>query len=607
MCFFTFLLLLWGGTCFFTIDRDLPSRYTPETDGITARLDLSAKEMMRSDTYKYPPLQYLIVKSIAGDTPEKTLTKEELLSLRTKRIILYRMTSAVMGLLTAYLLFASAIFFLKLPYLYAFGAGGLFLILPLVLFYSQSANMDMPCTFWFILSFFLAVFSEYKYGKKENKKKYIFTHLLAGIACGCAFCTKDQVYSLYILPGIFFIYWKWKEEKNLFKGFFPAVLWGIGFLFSTLFIYFLIGFEVILPHFKWITTEGSSPYAAAGSGIFDRMKLLWMSFLDLGRAMDHPLLILLFVSTIFLYRKREEYKKENGLFFLAVLLFLALLSQFLFFCQVVRYSQVRYFLPLLPLVILFCIFILHKEMCRKEYKKKFCIPVAVLIFWQCGIAGEYLYSLTASPLALLKKEIIATSLYKEVRINTLLAQVGEKYFQGADGKVEKRKCIRSWGTFLGLEEYGIRDMMMEDIFFFLMKPDLVICNKELPEKEKDFLVLQKFYFPYVCIIPSLYKETGKDKFFLYSVRRKINTLPDFRKKNISEQLIRLNYLLPFHSNFTIQEMKMIGNFLAPFSVPDNQNYLIRPYMYKFLFDAYMASGRKEEAEKCKRFASFLLH
>ncbi|MBO5760869.1 MAG: hypothetical protein J6S53_04930 [Lentisphaeria bacterium] len=597
------LVLLWCILTFFTIDWDLPSRYTPETDGITAKLDLSPKEMMKADTYKYPPLQYLIVKSLAEDVPEKTLAKENLTFHRSKRIFLYRMTSSVMGLMTAFLLVVSAVVFLKMPLLYALGAGGIFLLSPLVLFYSQSANMDMPCTFWFILSLFFAVCAEYIYEKREEKKKYILFHILAGVAAGCAFCTKDQVYSLYILPAMGFIYWKWRKNKDFFKSLLPVLFWGGGFLFSTLLIYFLIGFEVVVPHFKWITTEGSSPYAATGKGIADRLKLLWTSSLFLGKAMDYPLLILMLFSAIYLFRKKDIYKKEKGVIILLLLFFLVFSSQFFFFCQVVRYSQIRYFLPVLPFVILFCFFILYKETAVFQKRKILSLSLFFLLFWQMGIAWEYLYALANSPLASLKKEIVDSSLHKELRINTLMAQEGEKYLQKTDGKVEKRKCIRSWGSFLGLEEYGINDLLNEDLSFFLMKPELVISNKNLDSAGKYFLTLQKVYSSPLRILPSLYGEKNEERFYLYSAGRKIDFLPDFRKKCISEQIIRLNYLLPYHSNFSFEEMKMIGGNLAPFTVPDSGKYLINNYMYRFLLDAYTASGRMEEAGKCRKMLS----
>ena len=51
--FLTGLAIIWGFLSFFTISWDLPSKYTPETDGITPNLNFSAKEMMKADTYKY--------------------------------------------------------------------------------------------------------------------------------------------------------------------------------------------------------------------------------------------------------------------------------------------------------------------------------------------------------------------------------------------------------------------------------------------------------------------------------------------------------------------------------------------------------------------------
>ena len=91
-----FITLFWWTLVFFTISWDLPGTHTPETDGITSKLNLSAREMMRADTYKYPPLQYLIADAFTANIPENILSQNELEQKRTQRIIAYRTISAVM-------------------------------------------------------------------------------------------------------------------------------------------------------------------------------------------------------------------------------------------------------------------------------------------------------------------------------------------------------------------------------------------------------------------------------------------------------------------------------------------------------------------------------
>ena len=107
----SFLLLLccWGVVTFFTVSWDLPSHFTPETDGISSKLDLSAREMMKADTCKYPPLQYLIVSAFTGKESEKGLSSGELLHKRSRRIVIMRLVSSFMGLGTALTLAASLV------------------------------------------------------------------------------------------------------------------------------------------------------------------------------------------------------------------------------------------------------------------------------------------------------------------------------------------------------------------------------------------------------------------------------------------------------------------------------------------------------------------
>ncbi|MBO4303335.1 MAG: hypothetical protein J6A21_01980, partial [Lentisphaeria bacterium] len=79
------LFLFWGASLFFTLDWDLPSKYPPETDGIPPKLSFSAREMMRADTCKYPPLQYLLVDALTERTQEDLLSEQELLAGRSRR------------------------------------------------------------------------------------------------------------------------------------------------------------------------------------------------------------------------------------------------------------------------------------------------------------------------------------------------------------------------------------------------------------------------------------------------------------------------------------------------------------------------------------------
>lgn len=601
--FLLFLLFFWSVFTFFTISWDLPSKFTPETDGITPKLDLSAKEMMKNDTYKYPPLQYLIADFVTKNIPEQNLDKNTLEAKRSERILYYRIISSFMGLGSTILLFLAGIIFLKLPPIYSLAGSCFFLTLSPALFYSQSSNMDMPATFWFLASIFFAVLAEYFYSGK--KRKYIFTHLLASLCCACAFCTKDQVYSLYILPSLFLLFLKWKKEKNIQKIFYLCFLWGTTFLFTTLFIYFLIGFEVFLPHFTWITSEGSTPYAAAGQGAFERLKLLFLSLRDLGKAMDTALLLLFTVSAFGLLLKRKEYIKEEKIYSIASLVLCILFSQFLFFCQVVRYSQVRYFLPVLPFLILFSFYIFYRIWQDSPYKKNAQYFLFFLIFLQILTGAAFLHSLVNSPLAQLKRELEASSIYKEVPIYTALARSGERYLQKMDGTIEKRKCIRSWGTFTGLEKYGIKDLFPDDLSLFLLPAQLIITKEKSPFLESDSFVMAKQYAPKKKILPSLYDEEKKEEYIIYSRTgnsEKKDPLSDFKKKSLEEQIIKLAYLLTFHTNFSSNQMKTIGAALASFRQPDSKTFLIPSYIYGFLMDAYRLAGRRKDAENCRRFA-----
>ncbi|MBR2905801.1 MAG: hypothetical protein IKC08_07870, partial [Lentisphaeria bacterium] len=530
---FFLLLCFWAFTTFFTIFWDLPSHFTPETDGISPKLDLSAREMMKADTCKYPPLQYLIVSAFTGQESEKGLSSDELLHKRSRRIVIMRLVSSFMGLGTALILILAGIYILKLPLLYSLASGIFFLLLPQCLFYSRSTNMDMPAAFFFILSLFFAVLAEQKYGFQEENKpyrniyKYISSSLAAGVCISCGFCTKDQLYSLYILPALIFFILKWKKEKSFLRAIFPFLLYGTAFIAAFILIYSLMGWDIFLPHFKWITTEGSTPYAATGSGFFSRFVLLPLFLQDLGKAMDFPLLLLFAVSIgLLLCKKVPAIWKERSFIYFAIFTLLILLSQFFFFCQVVRYSQIRYFLPVLPLLVLLCVYFLYY--CRKN--RFFLYSGVILLLLQGGIASEYLYHLNNSPLARLKKELDTAQIHKNMRINTGMAELGKVYLQKSDGTIDARKCIRPWGIFLGLERYGIRDIYTDDLSLFLAEPDIIIVKKENPGLAKYGFTLKGAYLLPVNYLPSLSPSPHSTELFLYAPGKKITRqyLTDFQ-------------------------------------------------------------------------------
>ena len=606
--FSAFLLLLccWGLVTFFTVSRDLPSHFTPETDGISPKLDLSAREMMKADTCKYPPLQYLIVSAFVGKESEKGLSSDELLHKRSRRIVIMRLVSSFMGLGTAVILTLTGIYFLKLPLLYAIASGVFFLLLPQCIFYSGSTNMDMPAAFYFVLSIFFAVLAEHKYGFQEENKiykniyKYILASLAAGVCISCGFCTKDQLYSLYILPALFFFILKWKKEKSFFRAIFPFMLYGTAFIAALILIYSLMGWDIFLPHFKWITTEGSTPYAATGRGFFSRFILIPLFLQDLGKAMDFPLLLLSAAGIgVLLCKKSPAIWKEKSFIYPALFTLLVLLSQFFFFCQVVRYSQIRYFLPILPFLILLCVYFLYH--CRKN--RIILYSGVILFLLQGGIASEYLYHLNNSPLARLKKELDASKIHKSMRINTGMAELGKVYMQKSDGTTTARKCIRSWGVFLGLERYGIKDIYVDDLSLFLAEPDIISVKKENPVLAKYGFSLKGAYLLPVNFLPTLSPSPHSTELFLYvpGSRNIQNALPFFRKEKLEIQLIKSAYILYRYPHLSFQKMQKLGLAFAPFHTPDHTQYWIVPSIYPFLQEAYKIASRNEEAEKCRKY------
>ena len=352
------LFLCWLLLHIFTISWELPHTMPPEPDGISPKTSLNARGMMAVETFKYPPLQYLLVDALTPDISEKDMTLEQILENRTLRLKQIRWLTAVMEYLTALLILLFSLKILNLSPFPAFGAALSFLLLPPVLYYSQTTNMDIPYTFWFFASLTSAAFAE---RAPDNKKAYAALSLLTGFLIACAFCTKDQVYALYLLPAAAFAVWRFRRFRKWSAVLLPFLLWLCAFLPGTVLFYLCIGKDTFLPHLKWITGEGSIPYAIVSNTLAGRCRLIPIQLADLGSVLDLPLLLYFLAAALLLFPQRKLLLKDKTCVFLVLATALVTLSLHLFLCQVVRYTYLRFLLPLLPFYTMLAACLLQKS------------------------------------------------------------------------------------------------------------------------------------------------------------------------------------------------------------------------------------------------------
>ncbi len=592
------IFLAWFLLHVFTISWELPHTMPPETDGISPDTSLNARAMMAKETFKYPPLQYLTVDWLTPRIAEKGMTPEQILEHRSARLETMRWITASQELLTAFLILFFAVGILSLPLLPSLCAALSFLLLPLSLFYSQTTNMDMPCTFWFFASVTCAAFAE---SFAERKRFYLPLSLATGILIGCAFCTKDQLYAAYLLPAAAFAIWKFRQHGKIAQTLLPFLLWFAGFLISTASIYLLIGKETFLPHFKWITGSGSdASYAMVADSVSGHLRLLLLQLQDTGTALDWPLLLFFPLMIILFAGKPSALRENKAILPLAAFTLLTVFSIHLFFCQAVRYTYPRYLVPVLPFFCLLAALLWHQGLSRKAVRYTF----PALLFLQCAIAVQFLCGLNHTPRSQLVRliENDRESL-SQIRMNTVSAAVGARYILNEDGSMHPKKKIQPWGAQLGLSRFGIYDIMPDDISIFMVAPALLVSESPAEIlQDSGFQLRQTFHFP-SPLIPTLYRHDAHPLFLYAAAQRPAvrDSLADFRKESLEMQMIKLAYLVSRKPPLSNQKLAEIGRALAAFHPPDTANYDLPHFVHLFLYFAYRAAGRGKDAEMLRDY------
>ncbi len=590
------LFLCWLLLHIFTISWELPHTMPPEPDGISPKTSLNARGMMAAETFKYPPLQYLIVDALTPDLDEKHMTQEQILENRTLRLKQMRWLTAVMEYLTALLILLFSLKILNLSPFPAFGAALSFLLLPPVLYYSQTTNMDVPYTFWFFASLTSAAFAE---RAAEHKKIYAALSLLTGFLIACAFCTKDQVYALYLLPAAGFAVWRFRRFRKWSAVLQPPLLWLCTFLPGTFFFYLCIGKDTFLPHLKWITGEGSVPFAIAANTLAGHCRLIPIQLADLGTVLDLPLLLFFALAAVLLFPHRKTLMKDQTCVLLLLATALATLSLHLFLCQVVRYTYLRFLLPLLPFYTMLAACLLQKSGGNRILRCAF----ALLLVWQSAVAADFLHGMANTPRARLAAELEESRICTNVRINTTSAREGARYVMREDGTLHPKKKIQPWGAQLGLNRFGIYDIMPDDISIYLVSPALLIAESPSPELERLGYRLKQTYAPLPKLLPTLYRQ-DMNTLFLYAAEAPApgkDPLASFRKENLETQIIKLAYLIGRKPPLNKAKLAEIGRALAPFREPDTENYELPYFAFMFLHFACRAAGRSDDAAHLRAY------
>ncbi|HRU00392.1 MAG TPA: glycosyltransferase family 39 protein, partial [Victivallales bacterium] len=287
---FCFVIVIWGFTHFFTLNWGLPNLFSFAIDTIPPQTNFSAIQMMRHENFQYPPLQYKIVElfspPMTGDEPKEI---DILLQHRSNKILKMRLISAIMTLLSALALAFFTRYYFNSNFISLLSVF-FFITTPISLYYSHTSNMDQPYLMWWSFSIYSLVLA-YFFLKKSQVYYYAILMFFSVVFSALSFCTKDQVYSLYILPMILYLFLIYKLKRGFKYILITLVSWVLIFTIITGAVYwFSGGWNTFFTHIKWIiNSEHQILYSQCQSGIFNRIKFILKSVLDLFQCLDFPL------------------------------------------------------------------------------------------------------------------------------------------------------------------------------------------------------------------------------------------------------------------------------------------------------------------------------
>jgi hypothetical protein len=212
-------------------------------------------------------------------------------------------------------------------------------LVPMFVFYSKTANPEMPYVFWFALSL---VF-QFRWLRTFAFKDIVLFALTATLAI----CTKDQAYALYLMAPFVFVAALWQRHRDqqhshaLGRALLDARLWAAAAAAVTLFaVLHNVAFNAagFIDHVRFIAGPGSRGYRLFDPTLAGRLALLRLT-IDLNqRSWGWPLWLVSLAGIALALR-------EAGSRRVALCLLLVIGVYYLGFINVVLYNYDRYLLP----------------------------------------------------------------------------------------------------------------------------------------------------------------------------------------------------------------------------------------------------------------------
>jgi 4-amino-4-deoxy-L-arabinose transferase-like glycosyltransferase len=290
---------------------------------------------------KYPPFHYYLISLVY--LPFWALHGLQVLdwsrlNVYTVLFSLTRLLSVGMGLGIVYLvyrcgremydrraaLFAALTASLSVPFVY----------------YSKTANLDVPYLFWLVWSLFFFLRAMKSHRTKDT--------LLFALMATLAVCTKDQAYAFYVAAPFLLVWADWRDQRqtqgsasliSLIRSrkylLAAALAAGVFLLVHNV----ILNWSGFLTHFSRITGPGRKVYALYPGTLAGHLGLVGVTVKQIQESLGWPLFLICLGGLAWSLVE----KKKNTLLF-SVLALAA--SYYIFYINIVLYNFSRFNLPI---------------------------------------------------------------------------------------------------------------------------------------------------------------------------------------------------------------------------------------------------------------------
>jgi 4-amino-4-deoxy-L-arabinose transferase-like glycosyltransferase len=314
----------------------LPSRFAWAPDELQPPIILQGiDERFSGDWHQpaYPPFHYYVLAATYLPVLALDLVDVDSISGRTLFYYLGRIVSLAMGLGILWTLHALAA--LVFDRCAALGATFVAAFTAPFVYYSKTANLDVPAAFWVLLSIYFFV----RHLQTDAARDLMGFALTAVVAMG----TKDQAYAFYVLPVGIYLMRRWRRGEPLLDR--PRlVALGAATLAFLAIHNVVFNFWGFVHHFEEILWARS--HYSSFEGSLSQLALFGQTLRHLQFALGWPMTIACTLGVVSTLRERRERPLP-----LWLLLFAA--SYYLFFIAPVRSTWLRYIVPLVLLLSVF--------------------------------------------------------------------------------------------------------------------------------------------------------------------------------------------------------------------------------------------------------------